>query len=110
MAQPFDSQRLELEGDPVAIATGLWVASPAAQASFSVSATAIAHVNASLWNRQLTWFDRTGKPLGLMGRPDRVPDGLRSLLPMVRDLRSASGCSGARRSGFSMQPVALAVA
>jgi eukaryotic-like serine/threonine-protein kinase len=72
MAQPFDAARLELSGEPRAIAEGVWFAQSASQASFSVSETGVlAYVNASLWNAELSWFDRQGHPLGAVGRPDR---------------------------------------
>jgi len=85
MAQPFDATRLHVHGEPVVIANGVWFARPAAQASFSVSATgSLAYVNASLWDAELSWFDRTGRALGTAGpvrhegiRPQIAPDGRR---------------------------------
>jgi eukaryotic-like serine/threonine-protein kinase len=72
MAQPFDAARLELSGEPVPVADGVWTALPAAQASFSASRTGVlAYVNATQWNSQLSWFDRKGQPLGRVGPPDR---------------------------------------
>ena len=65
LAQPFDPVRLQLQGVPEPIAEGAWFARGAAQSSFSVSETgALAYVNASLWDAQLQWFDRAGRPLG----------------------------------------------
>ena len=72
MAQPIDIDRGELTGEARRIADDVWVAQPAAQASFSVSQNGVlAFVNAALWNTQLGWFDRQGRPLGLLGPPDR---------------------------------------
>ena len=85
IAQPFDLGRLVLYGEPTPVAEGVWFARTAAQASFSVSDTgALAYVNGSLWNSELSWFDRTGRPLGSLAAPGRFsppprvsPDGLR---------------------------------
>jgi Tol biopolymer transport system component/tRNA A-37 threonylcarbamoyl transferase component Bud32 len=85
MAQPFDAERLELSGEPSAVADGVWVAAPAGQASFSVSRSGVlAYVNASLFNTQLAWLDRTGRQVAPIGQPDRwaitpqlSPDGKR---------------------------------
>lgn len=72
MARPFDVGRLELAGEPSVVADGIWVHQGAAQASFSVSQTGVlAYVNASLWNMQLAWFDRAGRPLGAVDLPGR---------------------------------------
>jgi serine/threonine protein kinase/Tol biopolymer transport system component len=64
MAQPFDAVRLELHGEPEPIADGIWFARTAARSSYSVTENALAYVNASLWDAQLLWYDRTGRPLG----------------------------------------------
>jgi Tol biopolymer transport system component len=85
MAQPFDPVRLELHGEPEPIAEGIWFARTAAQSSFSVTENALAYVNASLWDAQLLWYDRTGRPLGPAapvvrneGRTPQIsPDGRR---------------------------------
>lgn len=85
VAQPFDAARLEVHGEPVVIANGVWFARTAAQASFSVSNTgSLAYVNASLWDAELSWFDRAGRPLGTAGpvrheavTPQIAPDGRR---------------------------------
>jgi Tol biopolymer transport system component len=86
MAQPFDTSRLAVHGEPVAIADGVWTAALANHASFSASENGtIAYVNATEWDRQLAWFDRGGRPLGLVGSADRSwlttpqlsPDGQR---------------------------------
>jgi len=71
MAQPFDPVRLELRGEPVPVAEGIWTARTVGQASFSVSETAIAYVNASLWDVELAWYDQEGRPLGTLAPPGR---------------------------------------
>jgi len=72
MAQPFDADRLELTGEPAAIADGIWMAAPAGQAAFSASRTGVvSYVNASLFNTQITWLDRTGRRTAPIGQPER---------------------------------------
>jgi DNA-binding winged helix-turn-helix (wHTH) protein/Tol biopolymer transport system component len=81
MAQPFDAKALQLTGDPVSIAEQ---ASP----SFTPQGPAVAAANGVLVyltnqtnDRQLAWFDRSGRELGKVGpvRPQRglalSPDG-----------------------------------
>jgi Tol biopolymer transport system component len=65
LAQPFDPARLELSAEPTPIAAGIWFARGAAQSGFSVSTSGdLAYVNISLWDAELAWFDREGRPLG----------------------------------------------
>lgn len=87
-AQRFDSQRLELAGDaiPVAEPVGVQLGNTAAGAALSVSddgelvyRTGLLGSNIS----QLTWFDRAGRSIGLVGGPadyravELAPDGRR---------------------------------
>jgi hypothetical protein len=59
-AQPFDTARGELSGDPVAISEGVGL--------FTVSATGtLVSRQTSAEHTQLTWFDRGGKRLGTLG-------------------------------------------
>jgi hypothetical protein len=60
-AQTFDPQRLTLAGEPLRIADGLGGYSASRN---GVLAHRTAGVSAAA---QLTWFDRTGKPLGAVG-------------------------------------------
>jgi serine/threonine protein kinase len=82
MAQPFDTGRLELTGRAVQLADQ--VNSTLFSASFSVSNTGVlAFAVTGGNNRQLTWYDRTGKVLGHAGDPaprdelELSPDGTR---------------------------------
>lgn len=67
MAQPFDAGRLELTGEPIAVAEQLGTSG--AHGFFSVSSSgALAYrtgAQAALF--QLTWFDRQGKTVGKFG-------------------------------------------
>jgi Tol biopolymer transport system component len=65
MAQPFDTQRLELTGEAAPVAEKVL------NSGFSVSATDVLVylTGFSTARRQLTWFDREGKILGTIGDP-----------------------------------------
>jgi serine/threonine protein kinase len=76
MAQPFDPRRLALTGDPALVAERVLGNESAGYNSLSVSSNgALAFVDQSIANTQLTWFDRLGHPLGTIGsRPVRRRD------------------------------------
>ncbi len=70
-ASRFDLTRRELSGDPVTVATSVAVDTPVPRAAFSASAAgAIAYRTRGTSTSQLTWFDRSGRPLGTLGEPD----------------------------------------
>jgi serine/threonine protein kinase/Tol biopolymer transport system component len=93
MAQPFDSQRLEMAGEPVPVAEQvLSQASSVPNGIFSASANGVLAytVGASFIGSELIWFDRAGKEISKLGEPARYsdvelsPDGQR-LAVSVRD-------------------------
>ena len=56
---------------PVTVATSVAVDTPVPRAAFSASAAgAIAYRTRGTSTSQLTWFDRSGRPLGTLGEPD----------------------------------------
>jgi Tol biopolymer transport system component len=64
IALRFDAKKGEVSGDPITIATGT-------SAGFSVSATGLVAYRAGNGGRgQLTWYDRLGKTLGVVGDPE----------------------------------------
>ena len=66
LAQPFDATRGTVSGEPRPIAEG--ISRALNNAAFSVSETgALIYRSGRLVNRQLTWFDRSGKPIGSVG-------------------------------------------
>jgi hypothetical protein len=66
LAQAFDATSGALTGDPLPIADG--VSRAVSNAAFSVSATGVLiYRSGRLVNRQLTWFDRAGTPIGTVG-------------------------------------------
>ncbi|HEY3826002.1 MAG TPA: hypothetical protein VGL82_15665 [Bryobacteraceae bacterium] len=88
MAQPFDTDRRQLGGEPVPVAER--VATTGAIGVFSASSDGVLAWRPGVGGRQfqLTWFDREGKVLNTFGQPgtDQVvalsPDGTRAV---VRD-------------------------
>ncbi len=79
MAQPFDNRRLDLTGQAVPVAEQL-----SDGRAFSASANdVLVFQQGSVSVRQLTWYDREGKPLGTVGDPGEYqslalsPDGTR---------------------------------
>ncbi len=82
MAQSFDSRRLELVGEPVAVADK--VGSLFLSGSFSVSANGILAYRRASAPSALTWYDRQGKVLNIAREPGAYtytvalsPDGAR---------------------------------
>jgi serine/threonine protein kinase len=63
MAQPFDAGTATLSGEPVSIAEPLQASGP----SFSASENGVLIFRRGRYGRQLTWFDREGKPQGTAG-------------------------------------------
>ncbi len=94
-AQRLDLDRKELTGDPVPVADSVAFDAATSVAGFSVSQTGlVAYRKGAPSRRQLHWFDRSGKALGLLGTADesgpsgpRVsPDGRR-----VTEYRTVQG-------------------
>ena len=68
MAQPFDEGKLQLAGDPVAVAehaSNNWSGGPLASAS--ANGILVYGDGPDSRDKQLTWFDRTGKEVGKVG-------------------------------------------
>ncbi len=85
VAQRLDAKGTALTGEPVTLANGVFVEQTNQMSSVSVSATGlIAYRTGGGGQRQLTWFDRSGTPRGVVGDPDDTlidphisPDGRR---------------------------------
>jgi Tol biopolymer transport system component len=84
LARRFDRTSAELSGDPVVIAEGVSTNGASARA-FSASSNGILAYAASATKSRLTWFDRSGTPMGTVGTdedvdlldPEISPDGSR---------------------------------
>lgn len=74
VAQPFDLKRLEVTGQPVVLAEDVYYSRAAGGAAFSVSQNGVLSWRSAFSVVQLTWYDRTGKPLGTIGPPGRYAD------------------------------------
>jgi eukaryotic-like serine/threonine-protein kinase len=84
MAQPFDPARMELSGEPTAIAEGVDSFGRATYGLFSVSDTGtLVYRGLAVSRMVLGWFDRQGDPAGTLGEPGEYanpavsPDGTR---------------------------------
>jgi Tol biopolymer transport system component len=69
LAQVFDPEGLELSGEPLPIAQNLVFYGSTLSANFSVSGNGVLVYQAGYPNSELKWYDRTGKDLGVIGRP-----------------------------------------
>ena len=75
-AQPFDSARLELRGSPIAVAEQLLIDGVSSLPALSASSSgAIVYRSGPAGERQLMWFDRSGREIGKVG------DSYRTVLP-----------------------------
>jgi eukaryotic-like serine/threonine-protein kinase len=85
MAQPFDADRLQTTGDAFPIAEQIQYDGSFNRANFSISENGILAYQSgfAVGGRMLTWYDRTGKKLGVVGKlgeyftPRLSPDGKR---------------------------------
>jgi eukaryotic-like serine/threonine-protein kinase len=84
MAQPFDPVRLQLSGEPAAIAEGVDSFTGANYGLFSVSDTGVLVYRTGAGSKLVTsWFEQNGKPAGTLGEPGEYanpavsPDGMR---------------------------------
>ena len=95
MAQPFDPGKLQLSGEPAAIADGVDSFATANYGLFSVSDTGALVYRAGAGSKLVTtWIDQNGKPSGTLGEPGEYswpavsPDGTRVAV--------AAGTAGSR--------------
>ncbi len=76
-AQPFDSASLELRGSPITVAEQLLIDGVSSLAALSASPSdAIAYRSGPPGERQLMWFDRSGREIGKVGDSDRTVPSL----------------------------------
>src|SRR5262249_50931233 len=84
VASQFDLTRGELLGDAVTLANGV-VVDVGYAPGFSISAEGyVAYRTGGTIETQLTWFDRTGKPLSVASGPDSSGIGYPQLSPDER--------------------------
>ena len=98
LAQPFDVDRLQLSGTPVAIADQLSSSgSTDGLRTFSVSSSGVLAYHAGPGRQtQLAWLDRAGRELGVLGPPAEPaprlsPDGTRLAVSRLDPDSSANG-------------------
>jgi Tol biopolymer transport system component len=84
VAQPFDLDALSVSGEASAIAEPVARYAPTGEGAFSASESGLAYAaRIAIPDSQLTWFDRAGRPLGIIGttashrNPALAPDNMR---------------------------------
>jgi len=71
MAQPFDVERLALVGDALPVVENVPGGGISTAAGFSAARALLVHASGARNLSDLTWFDRQGNRLGLLGEPAR---------------------------------------
>jgi eukaryotic-like serine/threonine-protein kinase len=75
VVQKFDPDRLILSGDPMTVAHDVEYVPTWGDAGFSVSENGVlTHQSGRRINRQLIWYDRSGKQLSTLGEPAEYRD------------------------------------
>ena len=73
MAQPFDPVRLQTTGEMFPVAEQVGIGANVSYGAFSVSdGGVLAYWSGGLGDRELVWLDRTGKRLGVIGKPGAI--------------------------------------
>ena len=96
VALQFDVSRKQVSGEPVTVGEQVSMDTAANVGGFSVSAGGIVayRMGGSSGKRQLTWFDRSGKVLGTLGRPDDSGLSAPSLSPDGRRAAASRTVAG----------------
>jgi serine/threonine protein kinase/Tol biopolymer transport system component len=76
MAQPFDARRLVMTGDAFPIAEQIQIQGGIPSGVFSASENGVLayQTGGTRAGSQLTWFERTGKQMGVLGEPAKYTD------------------------------------
>ncbi|HEX9655605.1 MAG TPA: protein kinase [Bacteroidota bacterium] len=75
LAQKFDIDEGTVSGDPIAVAQDVGYVPLVGKAAYSVSQNGVLATGGGRdVNRQLTWFDRSGKAIGVLGTPGNFFD------------------------------------
>ena len=86
LAQRFDPATLRLSGEPVDVPEPVSLSSRLSRAMFSASRSGVLAYEAEATLTQLTWFNRVGQRIGILGQPGLYanpalsPDGTRVLV------------------------------
>jgi Tol biopolymer transport system component/predicted Ser/Thr protein kinase len=98
MAQPLDPNSFDLTGDAFPVAEGVGSTPTRNQAQFTASANGVLAYRSNLGGGEtgLTWFDRAGKPLGVLGDRARYTN-----VALSRDATRAAVMESDRQTGNS---------
>jgi Tol biopolymer transport system component len=92
-AQRMDAKTFQLEGEPLAVAQDVAFNEFSGRNAFAVSQNGVlAYRSRTSRIRQLTWYDREGKPLGAAGKPGEFINP--SLSPDERSVAVLVGTAG----------------
>jgi len=97
MAQPFDPRSLAVRGEAVPIAAGVAHYATVGLADFSVSRNGIIALGSAARLRQLTWFDRGGKPLSTFGK-----ESFYQFLSLSRDQKRVAADAQDSSAGYQI--------
>jgi Tol biopolymer transport system component len=95
LAQPFDADRLTLDGPAFRVAAPVAVSPAISLASLAASpAGAIAYAASSVQSGQFVWVDRAGAKLEVLGQPEQAPMAMASLSPDGRRIAFSRAVGG----------------
>jgi Tol biopolymer transport system component len=93
MTQPFDAEKGKLTGEPVSVAEAVAFGALSRLAGvWASNVGTLLYAGAEISRNQLTWYDRDGKSLGVLGQPEAYsglrisPDGKRVALTRSDDV------------------------
>lgn len=92
VAYTFDAERLQIRGEPLLIAEGVLAVEGAAHAGVSVSENGVlTYLPSAFFDTQLSWFNREGHRLSMVGTPQRYAAQMPQISPDGRRLAIARG-------------------
>ena len=98
MAQPFDSNRLELSGEPGPVAERVGSANQYGNYSVSSNGALAYRAGGAVGGSELVWMDRSGKRLGAAGKPGQI-NGRISFEALSPDGKTVAFVSGTQQRG-----------
>jgi len=92
VAYAFDAKGLQVHGEPLLISEEVFAVQGAAHAGVSVSETGVlTYLPSAFFDTQLSWFNREGRRLSVVGTPQRYAAQMPQISPDGRRLAIARG-------------------